>query len=172
MNKHRIDYEIKSRQIKLIQEDEENIFISFPEAIKKAKEQKKNLMELSYKDGISICKIIDYKKHMYQLQKKKKLEQKKSQTMNTIKTLSFKTHIGAHDLEIKIKNARKFLTQNKQVKLILQLLRKDMSKPENIAKGLNILQESINNLSDISKVRIEGRIKKQKDQYVILAPLK
>ena len=47
-----------------------------------------------------------------------------------------------------------------------------MSKPENIAKGLNILQESINNLSDISKVRIEGRIKKQKDQYVILAPLK
>ena len=62
MNKHRIDYEIKSRQIKLIQEDEENIFISFPEAIKKAKEQKKNLMELSYKDGISICKIIDYKK--------------------------------------------------------------------------------------------------------------
>ena len=43
---------------------------------------------------------------------------------------------------------------------------------ENIAKGLNILQESINNLSDISKVRIEGRIKKQKDQYLILAPLK
>lgn len=171
MNKYRIDQEIRSSKVKVIQDNKEVLLLTLFEALELAKSQQKNLVELSYNNGISICKIMDYKKHIYQLQKKKKLEQKKVQQINTVKIIAFKVRIGENDLSIKLKNARKFLLENKQVKLVLQLLGRDMAKPESIASGLQLLQNSIDELSDIAKIRTDGRKKNQRDQFVILVKL-
>lgn len=86
-----------------------------PEAIKLADEMELDLVEISPKAVPPVCRIVDYKKFLYE-QKKKQKELKSKQSKIVIKEIRFGPNTDDHDFDFKLKHARKFLEEGAKVK--------------------------------------------------------
>lgn len=84
-------------------------------ALSIAQEQELDLVEISPKADPPVCKIIDYKKFLYD-QKKKQKELKSKQSKVTMKEIRFGPNTDDHDFDFKLKHARKFLEEGAKVK--------------------------------------------------------
>ena len=80
-----------------------------------AKEQDLDLVEISPKADPPVCKIIDYKKFLYD-QKKKQKAIKANAVKTVIKEIRFGPNTEEHDLNFKTKHAIKFLEEGSKVK--------------------------------------------------------
>lgn len=80
-----------------------------------AREQELDLVEISPKAKPPVCKIIDYKKFLYD-QKKKQKELKSKQIKVVVKEIRFGPNTDDHDFEFKLNHAKKFLTEGSKVK--------------------------------------------------------
>ena len=74
-----------------------------------------DLVEISPKAVPPVCKIIDYKKFLYE-QKRKDKELKKNQSKVVVKEIRFGPNTDAHDFDFKLKHARAFLAEGAKVK--------------------------------------------------------
>ena len=74
-----------------------------------------DLVEISPKTEPPVCKIIDYKKFIYDQKKKQKAIKSKAQKV-VIKELRFGPNTGEHDFDFKLKHAKKFLDEGAKVK--------------------------------------------------------
>jgi len=74
-----------------------------------------DLVEISPKADPPVCKVIDYKKFIYDQKKKQKAIKNKAQKV-VIKELRFGPNTGEHDFEFKLKHARSFLEDGAKVK--------------------------------------------------------
>jgi translation initiation factor IF-3 len=88
---------------------------SIDEAINIAKNLGYDLVEISPKVDPPICKVIDYKKFIYDQKKKQKAIKSKAQKV-VIKELRFGPNTGEHDFDFKLKHARSFLADGAKVK--------------------------------------------------------
>lgn len=75
-----------------------------------------DLVEISPNADPPVCKIIDYKKFLYE-QKKKQKELKAKQTKVTVKEIRFGPNTDDHDFEFKLKHAKKFLAEGAKLKV-------------------------------------------------------
>lgn len=89
--------------------------LSLSDAIAKANDQDLDLVEISPNANPPVCKIIDYKKFLFE-QKKKQKELKSKQTKVTIKEIRFGPNTEDHDFQFKLKHAKGFLTEGAKVK--------------------------------------------------------
>ena len=80
-----------------------------------AREQELDLVEISPKAVPPVCKIIDYKKFMYE-QKKREKALKSKATKVTVKEIRFGPNTDDHDFEFKLNHAKKFLEEGSKVK--------------------------------------------------------
>lgn len=80
-----------------------------------ADEQELDLVEISPNAVPPVCKIIDYKKFLYE-QKKKQKELKAKQSKVVIKEIRFGPNTDDHDFDFKLKHAEKFLQEGAKVK--------------------------------------------------------
>ena len=80
-----------------------------------AREQELDLVEISPKAKPPVCKIIDYKKFLYE-QKKREKALKSKATKVTIKEIRFGPQTDEHDYEFKKKHAIKFLQDGAKLK--------------------------------------------------------
>ena len=78
------------------------------DAIRIAREQELDLVEVSPNAVPPVCKIMDYGKFKYQIAKKAQ-EAKKKQTVIQVKEMKLGLKIEEHDLQFKIKHMRDFL---------------------------------------------------------------
>lgn len=85
------------------------------EALKIADQQELDLVEISPNADPPVCKIMDYKKFVYEQKKRDKMLKAKS-TQVTIKEIRFGPQTDEHDYEFKRKNAEKFLKEGSKVK--------------------------------------------------------
>lgn len=74
-----------------------------------------DLVEISPKAVPPVCKIIDYKKFLYE-QKRKDKELKKNQSKVVVKEIRYGPNTDAHDFDFKLKHARAFLSEGAKVK--------------------------------------------------------
>jgi translation initiation factor IF-3 len=88
---------------------------SIDEAIKIAKDLGLDLVEISPKVDPPVCKVIDYKKFIYDQKKKQKAIKSKAQKV-VIKELRFGPNTGEHDFDFKLKHAKSFLEDGAKVK--------------------------------------------------------
>ena len=114
-DQHRINDKIFARQIRLVIEGAEPIVIATSEAIKMAEEQDLDLVEISPKASPPVCKILDYKKFLYE-QKKREKALKSKATKVTVKEIRFGPQTDEHDYEFKKKHAIKFLKEGAKLK--------------------------------------------------------
>mgnify|MGYP001318549104 FL=1 len=80
-----------------------------------ANEADLDLVEISPKANPPVCKIIDYKKFLYE-QKKKQKEMKAKATKVVVKEIRFGPNTDDHDFDFKLKHAEKFIKEGAKVK--------------------------------------------------------
>lgn len=85
------------------------------EALRIAEEQGLDLVEISPNAEPPVCKVIDYKKFLYEQKKRDKMLKAKS-TQITVKEIRFGPQTDEHDYEFKKKNAEKFLKEGSKLK--------------------------------------------------------
>jgi translation initiation factor IF-3 len=93
---------------------EPNIY-PLDEALKIARDLSLDLVEISPNAEPPVCKVIDYKKFIYDQKKKLRTIKSKAQKV-VIKELRFGPNTGEHDFEFKLKHARSFLADGAKVK--------------------------------------------------------
>ena len=154
----RINNEIKVKEVRLIDENGENRgIVSIAEALRIADDADLDLIEISPQAVPPVCKVLDYGKYKYEVQKRKN-EAKKNQKIVNIKELKLRPVIDTHDYEVKIKQAKKFLSQGDKVKFTMRFKGREMSAND---MGKEILNKIIEDLDTIGKVdsapKLEGR---------------
>ncbi len=85
------------------------------EALRMAEQQELDLVEISPNAAPPVCKIMDYKKFLYEQKKREKMLKAKS-TQITVKEIRFGPQTDEHDYEFKRKNAEKFLKEGSKLK--------------------------------------------------------
>ena len=111
--------------------------VSTDDGLKKAKDIGLDLVEISPNTDPPICKILDFGKYRYQLQKKKSQEKKKQRVINT-KEVRFRPGIDEHDYEIKMKHIQKFLEKGDKVKVTLRWKGREFYGNRDLGKNLFI----------------------------------
>lgn len=112
---HKINDKITARKIRLILDGAEPIVLSTSEALKRADAEGLDLVEISPKADPPVCKILDYRKFLYN-QKKKQKELKAKQSKVVLKEIRFGPNTDDHDFEFKLTHAKKFLEEGNKVK--------------------------------------------------------
>lgn len=93
--------------------------MSLEDALNLAIEKKLDLVNIAPTAKPPVCKILDYGKYRYELQKREK-EAKKKQKTTQVKEIRLSTFIEEHDLTVKANNAAKFLKEGDKVKVSLR----------------------------------------------------
>ena len=162
----RINREIKAKEVRLINYNGENAgVVSLAEALKIAQEVGLDLIEISPQVTPPVCKVLDYGKYKYEMQKKKN-EAKKNQKVVSIKELKLRPMIDTHDYEVKVKQAKKFLAQGDKVKFTMRYKGREMSANDLGKEILNKLLEDLDGLCKVdSAPKMEG-----KQLFMIVSP--
>lgn len=118
-NEHRINREITAPQVRLVGEGVESEVYPLAEALRIAAEMEVDLVEISPNATPPVCRLVDYKKFLYEKKKKDK-EQKAKAKQSEVKEIRFTPNTDEHDLEFKAKHAEKFLKDGNKVKCYVQ----------------------------------------------------
>lgn len=116
---HRLNRDIRVPEVRLVGEDIEPGVYSIDEALRLAKEQEVDLVEISPKAVPPVCRLVDYNKFLYDKKKKEK-EIKAKQKKTEVKEIRFTPNTDDHDLDFKQKHAMKFLQEGSKVKIYVQ----------------------------------------------------
>ena len=137
------------------------------EALKKARENGVDLVEVVPMANPPIAKIIDFKKFLYQ-ESKKKNEEKKRSKVSVTKEIRLGPFMSDNDLQVMIRRGHGFLTDNDKVRLIVKFIGRQIAHPE---FGKAIMQKAIDGLGNVSKIERDPHFE-GKQLIVILSPEK
>lgn len=145
----RINHQIRAREVRVINEKGEQIGVMpVKEAQTLAFELDYDLVEVAPDADPPVCRIMDYGKYKYKL-KKKGQQAKKKQHIIHLKTLRIRPKTDEHDLQTKVRFARRFLENGDKVQINLVFKGREMSHKE---IGSALLNHFIELLADIAKI--------------------
>ena len=119
VREHRLNEEITAREVRVVGENIESAVYPIEKAIKMAQELEVDLVEISPTATPPVCRLIDYKKFVYEKKKKDK-EQKAKSKQSEVKEIRFTPNTDDHDFDFKAKHAYKFLQDGNKVKCYVQ----------------------------------------------------
>jgi len=123
----RINEQITANQVRLIDSQGKMVgVVDIANAIKLAKESLLDLVEISPNVEPPVCKIANFGKMRYEMQKKA-ADAKKKQKVIEVKEIKMSFNIGKGDYEVKIKQAEKFIEKGDKVKLSIRMKGREIS---------------------------------------------
>ena len=163
-DQHKINGKIRAQQVRLISESGDQIGIQpLQEALSLATEKQLDLVEIAPKASPPVCKLIDYGKYKYQLQKKE-AEAKKNQKENAVKELKIGYCTDVGDLKTKLRQARSFLSDGNKVKFSMRFRGREKAF---VHLGKEKLEQIVQQLGDVAKV-YERNLRGRTQMHVIL----
>jgi translation initiation factor IF-3 len=149
---------IRFREVRLIDENGEMIgVIPTAEALRRAKDAGLDLVLMSANPTNPVCKIMDYGKHMFEQSKREKEARRRQKTIE-VKEVGLKLSTEEHDLNVKLRNARKFLESGNRVKVSIRFRGREMAYT---SQGYDVMNNFAAQLKDIAEVdrapKVEGR---------------
>lgn len=115
----RINDEIRSAEVRLIDHHNQQVgVVKLADALRMAVEAELDLVEVAAEAKPPVCKIVDYKKVVYE-QKRRLREARKKQKTVEVKEVKMRPSIDEHDYRTKINHAREFLQEGNKVKVTL-----------------------------------------------------
>ena len=111
---------------------------------------------------------MDWGKHRFEANKKAR-EARKKESRITLKQVKLRPNINIHDLETKLKHARRFLGEGDKVKVTIMFRGRDLRRPEN---GRRLLEKVIEILEDIAVVEMAPGAIVNRDMNMVLSPRK
>ncbi len=160
--------EIRDREIRVISSTGEMLGVMTPqEALRLAEEENLDLVKISPNAVPPVCKIMDWGKFKFEQAKKEK-ENRRNQKVVELKEVQLSMTIDVGDLNVKAKQARKFLDAGNKVKVSIRLRGRQMAH-SSLAK--DVMARFAEGLSDVGVIEkpmnMEGR-----NIIMILAPAK
>lgn len=129
--------------------------LAIGEALDKADDAGLDLVEVSASATPPVCRIMDFGKYRYE-QSKKQAEAKKKQATVEVKEIKLRPKTEKHDLDFKIRNIRKFLTQKNKVKVTLRFRGREIVYADTI--GVNVLNQIGEAIEDIGTIQQEPKM--------------
>ena len=165
---HQINEEIRDREVRLIGDTGEQLGImSSREALEIAFDKGLDLVKISPNATPPVCKIMNYGKYMFELTKKNK-EAKKNQKVVEIKEVWLSMTIDVGDLNVKAKQAQKFLSQGNKVKVSIRMRGRQMAHSDLSMDVMKRFFEIVKDYGSMEKQPLmEGR-----NIWMMLAPIK
>ena len=154
----RVNEQIRVREVRLIDgEGEQRGIVPILEALKIAKEQELDLVEVAPQANPPVCKILDYGKYRFELEKKLR-DSKKKQKVLKLKEIRMQPKIAEGDIEFKSKHIKEFLAEGNKVKVTVSFRGRELAHTE---LGLEVLKKVLNRLEEDCTVEkqpaMEGR---------------
>ena len=142
----RINRQIRAREVFLIDENgEQKGVINTYDAYRMAEEAGLDLVEVSPMANPPVCKILDFGKYRYEMEKKQK-EAKKNQAVTKLKEVRMQSKIADNDVSTKSKAISEFLSEGNKVKVSIRFKGRTMTHPE---LGKEVLDTILVKLSEM-----------------------
>ena len=139
--------------------------MSSGEALQYAESKGLDLIEIAPNAKPPTCKVMDYGKWKYE-NKKKEAANRKKQVIVSVKEVQLRPRTDDHDLQVKMKNARKFLLNGDKVKINLRFSGREMAHQE---LGYELLKKVTGMLDDICVVEQNPK-KEGRQMFLMVAP--
>ena len=154
----RINHQIRIRQVRVIDDEGKQLgVIDTADALALANHKGLDLVEIAPEQRPPVCRIMDFGKYKYE-QKKKEQASKKKQHQVKVKEVRVRPKIGNHDVQVKVRRARRFLEDGDKVQVNCLFRGREMAHKE-VAN--QVLDQVFGQLEDIAKIEIpphmEGR---------------
>lgn len=161
-----INSSIRDNEVRVVGSDGSQLGImSAREANELAEKEGLDLVKISPNTNPPVCKIMDYGKYLFDKTKREK-EQRKNQKIVELKEVQLSMTIEQHDIDIKAKNAVKFLNNGDKVKVSIRMSGRQQAYFERGIETENKFAESLSEIAVIEKeAKVEGR-----NIIMILAP--
>jgi translation initiation factor IF-3 len=156
-DKHRINRKITSEELRLVGNNVEIGVYNLSQALAIANEQNLDLVEISPKAVPPVCKVMDYKKFLYEQKKREKALKSKAAKV-VVKEIRFGPNTDDHDYNFKKKHAEKFLKEGAKLKAFVFFKGRSIIFKE---KGQILLLRLAQDLEKLGKVeqmpKLEGK---------------
>ncbi len=149
---------IRVKEVRVIAADGEQLgVLQLRDALKKADEAGLDLVEVAPTANPPVCRIMDFGKYKYELNKKAN-ESRKHQTVIVVKEIKLRPRTDEHDIQFKTNNIKRFLEEGDKVKVTIMFRGREMAHPE---QGRALLERIVKDLETVAVVeqmpRMEGR---------------
>jgi translation initiation factor IF-3 len=165
----RINERIRVREVRVVDDVDGQLGIMSPrEALEIARERGLDLIEVAPNANPPVCRIMNYGKFKYEQGKREREAAKKQRQAAEIKGMTLRPGTDDHDLDFKIKNITKFLSEGDKVKVTVRFRSREMSHPEFAQAALNKIVNAVTEAGVGSVERhpiMEGR-----QMIMVLAP--
>lgn len=166
-DKHRINRKITAEEVRLVGDNVEIGVYKRSAALAIADEQGLDLVEISPKAVPPVCKVMDYKKFLYEQKKREKTLKSKAAKV-VVKEIRFGPNTDDHDYNFKKKHAEKFLKEGAKLKAFVFFKGRSIIFKE---QGQILLLRLAQDLEELGKVeqmpKLEG-----KRMIMFIAPIK
>lgn len=166
-DKHRINRKITAEELRLVGDNVDIGVYSLAQALAIANEQGLDLVEISPKAVPPVCKVMDYKKFLYEQKKREKTLKSKAAKV-VVKEIRFGPNTDDHDYNFKKKHAEKFLKEGAKLKAFVFFKGRSIIFKE---QGQILLLRLAQDLEELGKVeqmpKLEG-----KRMIMFIAPIK
>jgi translation initiation factor IF-3 len=161
-----VNRRIRAKEVRLIDAEGNQVgVVPIREALETAESSGLDLVEVSPNVNPPVCRVMDYGRYKYQ-QNKKLQEAKRRQSAYQVKEIKIRPMTGEHDLQVKLRNIRRFLEHRDKVKVSLMFRGREMAYQ---GLGAAVLERVAELTSDVANVeqamRREGR-----RMFMVLAP--
>ena len=153
-----INEEIRDREVRVVDQNGEQLGVmSSRDALALAEERQLDLVKIAPQARPPVCKLMDYGKYRFE-QSKKEREFRKNQKVITVKEVRLSATIDDHDVDVKFKNAVKFLKDGNKVKVTIRFRGRQITHSEIGRQVMNEFAERIKEYGTVDKApQIEGR---------------
>lgn len=151
----KINDQIKAKEVRVINENNEMVgVLPTAQAIKLAVDAGLDLVEVSPNVAPPVCKIANFGKMKYELQKKAADAKKKQKVVDT-KEIKMSINIGKGDYDVKVKQMIKFIEKGDKVKVSVKMKGREISHLE-LAEQM--MTNITNDMSEVAKFELSPRM--------------
>lgn len=137
--------------------------VSLREGLAAADEAGLDLIEISPNADPPVCKVSDFGKHRYELQKKEAAA-RKNQKISITKEVKIRPNIEEHDFQVKFRNAKRFLEEGDKVRFSMQFRGREMEHKE---IGFAVINRMRDIIAEHGKIEQEPRM--EGNQAIMIA---
>ncbi|TVP74502.1 MAG: translation initiation factor IF-3 [Gemmatimonadales bacterium] len=163
----RVNEQIRISPVRLIGAEGEQIgVVSVDEARDRADDAGLDLVEVAPDARPPVCRLMDYGKYRYEMQRKAREARRKQHTVS-VKEVKYRPGIENHDYEFKTRHVRRFLEDGDKVRITIMFRGRQLSHPE---IGVQVMERVMEDAKDLAKV--EARPSREgRTMTMVLAPL-
>jgi translation initiation factor IF-3 len=147
----RVNHRIRVPEVRVVLEDGGMLGVmSTQQALREAEERGLDLVEVNPKAAPPVCKILDFGKFKYE-EKKRAREAKRKQTVVEVKELKLRPKTDDHDLDVKLRAARRFIESGNKVKFTVRFRGREIAHPQRAQMQLDWLREKADDLATVEQ---------------------